>query len=107
MGGVNYIMKLTETQKKQIEEELAAFTNEYAGKTKEERKAKGYEFETKEEKENIINWWYNSKMASKLCWGLKKQSFGRGYLPRVDWSHPWTDEEILKEIGLPEDFLGD
>ena len=67
--------------------------------------AQGYEFETKEEKENIINWWYNSKMASKLCWGLKKQSFGRGYLPRVDWSHPWTDEEILRELGLPEDFL--
>lgn len=27
------------------------------------------------------------------------------YLPHVDWSHPWTDQEILKEIGLPEDFL--
>lgn len=33
-------MKLTETQKKQIEEDLAAYTNEYAGKTKEERKSK-------------------------------------------------------------------
>ena len=67
--------------------------------------AQGYEFETKEEKENIINWWYNSKIASKLCWGLKKQSFGRGYLPRVDWSHPHDDSSILKELGLPEDFL--
>ena len=67
--------------------------------------AQGYEFETKEEKENIINWWYNSKMASKLCWGLKKQSFGRGYLPRVDWSKPHDDGSILKELGLPEDFL--
>ena len=37
-------MKLTETQKKQIEEDLAAFVNEYAGKTKEERKAKGQFF---------------------------------------------------------------
>ena len=63
------------------------------------------EYDEIEEKENIINWWYNSKIASKLCWGLKKQSFGRGYLPRVDWSHPWTDAEILKELGLPEDFL--
>lgn len=27
------------------------------------------------------------------------------YLPRVDWSKPHTDAEILKEIGLPEDFL--
>ena len=25
--------------------------------------------------------------------------------PHLDWSHPWTDQEILKEIGLPEDFL--
>lgn len=37
-------MKLTDTQKKQIEEDLAAFTNEYAGKTKEERKQKGQFF---------------------------------------------------------------
>ena len=37
-------MKPTETQKKQIEDELAAFTNEYAGKTMEERKAKGQFF---------------------------------------------------------------
>ena len=29
------------------------------------------------------------------------------YLPHLDWSHPWTDQEILKEIGLPEDFLED
>ena len=27
------------------------------------------------------------------------------YFPNLDWSHPWTDEEILAELGLPEDFL--
>lgn len=37
-------MKLTTEQKNQIERDLAAFTNEYAGKTKEERKAKGQFF---------------------------------------------------------------
>ena len=37
-------MKLTDIQKKQIEEDLAAFVNEYASKTKEERKAKGQFF---------------------------------------------------------------
>lgn len=37
-------MKLTDIQKRQIEEDLAAFTNGYAGKTKEERKAKGQFF---------------------------------------------------------------
>ena len=26
-------------------------------------------------------------------------------LPNLDWSKSWTDQEILKEIGLPEDFL--
>ena len=24
----------------------------------------------------------------------------------LDWSRPWTDAEILRELGLPEDFLG-
>lgn len=37
-------MKLTETQKKQIEEDLAVYTNEYAGKTREERKSKSQFF---------------------------------------------------------------
>ena len=37
-------MNILARQKKQIEDELAAFTNEYAGKTKEERKAKGQFF---------------------------------------------------------------
>ena len=37
-------MKLTDAQKKQIEEDLAAFTNEYVGKTKEERREKGQFF---------------------------------------------------------------
>lgn len=41
--GIYYLiyMKLTDKQKKQIEEDLSAFTNEYAGKTKEERREKG------------------------------------------------------------------
>lgn len=37
-------MKLTEIQKNQIEKDLAAFTNEYAGKSREERKSKGQFF---------------------------------------------------------------
>ena len=37
-------MKLTDIQKKQIEEDLAAYTSEYAGKTMEERRAKGQFF---------------------------------------------------------------
>lgn len=37
-------MKLNDIQKKQIEEDLAAFTNEYCSNSKEERKAKGQFF---------------------------------------------------------------
>lgn len=37
-------MKLTDIQKKQIEEDLAVYTNEYCGKSKEERKSKGQFF---------------------------------------------------------------
>ena len=37
-------MNILARQKKRIEEDLAAFVNEYAGKTKEERKAKGQFF---------------------------------------------------------------
>lgn len=37
-------MKLTDTQKKRIEDDLAAYTNEYCGNSKEERKAKGQFF---------------------------------------------------------------
>lgn len=68
--------------------------------------AQGYEFKTIEEKENIIHWWYNSKIASYLCWGLKKQSFGRGYLPRINWNkegvskEDYTDDYVIKELGL-------
>ena len=25
--------------------------------------------------------------------------------PNLDWSRPWTDAEILAELGLPEDSL--
>ena len=68
--------------------------------------AQGYEFETIEEKENVCHWWYNSKIASYLCWGLKKQSFGRGYLPRINWNkegmnkEDYTDAHVIKELGL-------
>ena len=84
-------------------------------------------FESKEARNNFRDWWYSctKKYASKVeCnrRGLTNMyltllgncvSWGAGigyyvdYFPQVDWSHPWTDQEILKEIGLPEDFLGE
>lgn len=49
------------------------------------------------EKNNVSNWFYNSN--------LFPSGIPNSCLPHLDWSHPWTDKEILKEIGLPEDFL--
>ena len=80
-------------------------------------------FSTKVEKDNYKEWWYSCTKS----WSGKKQGNGltnaflslinecvsggagveayKTYFPNLDWSHPWTDQEILKEIGLPEDFL--
>ncbi len=72
---------------------------------------------------NFCNWWYkvpgmygesektflwNSLEVLLKCFGVAL-SINKYPLtfPNLDWSHPWTDEEILKEIGLPEDFLGE
>ena len=84
-------------------------------------------FESKEARNNFRDWWYSctKKYANKvecnrrgltnmyltLLGNCVSLSAGIGYyidyFPQVDWSHPWTDQEILKEIGLPEDFLGE
>lgn len=78
-------------------------------------------FEKAVQKTNFSNWWYscNSNQSDKKSRiGLTnfilsilrdaRSANGGGYdefFPHLDWSHPWTDKEILKEIGLPEDFL--
>lgn len=70
---------------------------------------------------NFCNWWYkvpgmygesektflwNSLEVLLKCFGcdpsIKKYPLT---FPHLDWSHPWTDQEILAELGLPEDFL--
>lgn len=70
--------------------------------------------------ENFKAWWYSClprekerKFRSGLtnaCLDLCRDGLGGNsayydYFPNVDWSRPWTDEEILEEIGLPKDFL--
>ena len=84
-------------------------------------------FESKEARNNFRDWWYSctKKYANKvecnrrgltnmyltLLGSCVSLSAGIGYyidyFPQVDWSHPWTDQEILAELGLPEDFLGE
>ena len=75
-------------------------------------------FMNSSEYNNFSNWWYSAKKRREG--GLINFMFDILFIlyggdpsllkyveviPNVDWSHPWTDEEILKEIGLPEDFL--
>ena len=70
-------------------------------------------FSSEIEKDNFVNWWYSAErngknpksgLASILLAGLNKPtgcpfSFA---IPRVDWSRPWTDEEILKDYGYSD-----
>lgn len=79
-------------------------------------------FATSLEKQNFRNWWNSciQNTGKKSRDGLTNTilsiicecvSGGAGveayktYFPNLDWSKNWTDKEILKEIGLPEDFL--
>ena len=70
------------------------------------------------EYDNFSNWWYSAKKRREG--GLINFMFDILFIlyggdpsllkyveviPHLDWSRPWTDQEILKEIGLPEDFL--
>ena len=80
-------------------------------------------FKDKVSRENFNKWWYSCReLYGKERKGLTNYILGMLYeavsgsagvnsfydfLPHVDWSHPWTDQEILKELGLPEDFLGE
>ena len=78
-------------------------------------------FKDRVSRENFNKWWYSCRETyGKERKGLTNYILGMlyeavsgsagvnsfyDYLPHVDWSHPWTDAEILKELGLPEDFL--
>lgn len=82
-------------------------------------------FESKEARNNFRDWWYSctkkytnkvecnrrglTNMYLTLLGNCVSWSAGIGYytdyFPNLDWSRPWTDEEILAELGLPEDFL--
>ena len=71
--------------------------------------------------QNFKNWWYKAPgkgvdaqrtliyfILDLLCEAYGTTPSVKKYvwfLPHVDWSHPWTDQEILRELGLPEDFL--
>ena len=75
-------------------------------------------FVNSSEYNNFSNWWYSAKKRREG--GLINFMFDILFIlyggdpsllkyveviPHIDWSYPWTDSEILKEIGLPEGFL--
>ena len=77
-------------------------------------------FVNSSEYNNFSNWWYSAKKRREG--GLINFMFDILFIlyggdpsllkyveviPNVDWSHPWTDEEILRELRLPESFLGE
>ena len=58
---------------------------------------------------NFRRWVYKEKkLWTEICkrmWKIGMKANFEDFLPRVDWSRTWTDKEILKELGLPEDLL--
>ena len=77
-------------------------------------------FANQVEYDNFSSWWYSAKKRREgglinFMFDILFILYGGGpsllkyveVIPNVDWSRPWTDSEILKEIGLPENFLGE
>mgnify|MGYP002520907871 CR=1 FL=1 len=66
-------------------------------------------FNTPAEKNNFTEFWYRksgNELMNKFLRGLNKAGGSIELaIPRVDWSHPWTDEEILKEYGYTEEEI--
>ena len=76
-------------------------------------------FTNSSEYDNFSNWWYSAKKRREgglinfmfdilfiLYGGCPSLLKYVEVIPNLDWSKSWTDQEILKELGLPEDFLG-
>ena len=66
-------------------------------------------FSTEEEKKNFTEFWYRNGISGLMHKLIKRMHKSSGTIdtaiPRVDWSRPWTDEEILKEYGYTEEEI--
>lgn len=63
-------------------------------------------FDTEVEHDNFARWWYNGGLSNMLVKGLNKTSGScKSALPKVDWTRPWTDEEILRDCGYTEEEI--
>ena len=77
-------------------------------------------FANQVEYNNFSDWWYSAKKRREgglinfmfdilfiLYGGSPSLLKYVEVVPNLDWSRSWTDAEILKELGLPENFLGE
>ncbi len=69
-------------------------------------------FNTNEEKDNLIKFLYSKlgfKFICKLFTAINVDCYvvPSKYLPKVDWTHSWTVEEILRDYGYTEDEIAE
>lgn len=73
-------------------------------------------FDAPEKKTNFAQWWNGpelagrdpkSGLASKIMYAYNYNAAGPYAIciPCVDWSHPWTDEEILRDYGYTDEEI--
>ena len=81
-------------------------------------------FKDRVSRENFNKWWYSCRelygkerkvrkgltnyileMLYEAVSGSAGVNSFYDYLPHLNWSHPWTDQEILAELNLPTNFL--
>ena len=70
----------------------------------------GITFNTTTEKDNFVEFFYSESgrhFMSKLWSSMNVDGglFIEKWFPKVDWTHPWTVEEILKDYGYTEDKI--
>lgn len=71
------------------------------------------DMQSEKERANFSHWYYKAGKLVNMIRSIISQCENItprpqcyiDYFPHLDWSRPWTDVEILKELGLPEDFL--
>ena len=70
----------------------------------------GFTFDTEIEHDNFVKFFYSPtgfKFMSKVITALNADSWvgTEQYMPKVDWTRPWTVEEILTDYGYTEDEI--
>ena len=72
----------------------------------------GFTFDTSTEHDNFISFFYSEdgfRFMSKVITALNADGWvgTEKYMPKVDWTRPWTVEEILRDYDYTEDEIRD